>query len=310
MNQIGSYPSIYAIGHRMIENLFDGTVYVEEKVDGSQFSFGIIDGELVCRSKNQQLILDEPPQMFKRAVQAVIARKDVLTPGFLYRGEVLDKPKHNVLAYDRTPKDNIVIFDIGLAGEHYLLPDAKKAEAERIGFECVPLLYQGFVTTVEQLKGLLKTISFLGGQKIEGIVVKNYEQFTIEKKIAIGKYVSEAFKEVAGGEWRKQNPTNGDIIQIIVDRFRTPARWQKAVQHLDEQGALDGSPKDIGPLMREVNEDVVRECKDEIKDMLYAWAWKQISRSLTAGLPEWYKNKLLEGAFSEEEESPGAGSGT
>jgi ATP-dependent RNA circularization protein (DNA/RNA ligase family) len=36
-----SYPSIYALGHRAIRELFDGPVVVEEKIDGSQFSFGV-----------------------------------------------------------------------------------------------------------------------------------------------------------------------------------------------------------------------------------------------------------------------------
>jgi len=44
--------------------LFDGEVTIEEKVDGSQFSFGLIDGELQCRSHNQQLVIDEPEKMF------------------------------------------------------------------------------------------------------------------------------------------------------------------------------------------------------------------------------------------------------
>lgn len=36
-----SYPSIYAIGHKELDELFDDPVLVEEKVDGSQFSFSL-----------------------------------------------------------------------------------------------------------------------------------------------------------------------------------------------------------------------------------------------------------------------------
>ena len=36
-----SYPKVYAIGHAYLGALFDGEVVVTEKVDGSQFSFGI-----------------------------------------------------------------------------------------------------------------------------------------------------------------------------------------------------------------------------------------------------------------------------
>lgn len=33
-----SYPSIYALGHRAIVDLLKGPVFIEEKIDGSQFS--------------------------------------------------------------------------------------------------------------------------------------------------------------------------------------------------------------------------------------------------------------------------------
>lgn len=35
-----SYPQIYALGHRYLEDLLKDPVLVEEKIDGSQFSFG------------------------------------------------------------------------------------------------------------------------------------------------------------------------------------------------------------------------------------------------------------------------------
>ena len=41
-----SYGKIFNLGHKETEALFDGPVVVEEKIDGSQFSFGSINGEL------------------------------------------------------------------------------------------------------------------------------------------------------------------------------------------------------------------------------------------------------------------------
>ena len=83
----------------------------------------------------------------------------------------------------------------------------------------------------------------------------------------------------------------------MIERYRTPARWQKSVQHLRENGTLDGSPRDIGPLMKEVGQDVLRECEDEIKDYLFDHYWKQIQRGITAGLPEWWKQELAQSSF-------------
>ncbi len=36
-----SYPKIYGLGHKAITELLSDNVMVEEKIDGSQFSFGI-----------------------------------------------------------------------------------------------------------------------------------------------------------------------------------------------------------------------------------------------------------------------------
>ena len=40
---------------------------------------------------------------------------------------------------------------------------------------------------------------------------------------------------------------------------RTPARWNKAIQHLRERGLLEDSPRDIGLILREIPEDVLKE---------------------------------------------------
>jgi len=299
MEHVSSYPTVFQIGHRAIVDIFSGPVIVEEKVDGSQFSFGVINGELVCRSHGKQLILDAVEKMFVKAVDTVKELQPKLTDGWIYRGEYLEKPKHNTLVYSRTPEKNIIIFDIMTAPETYLEYDEKKWEANEIGLECVPLLYSGKVDNFEMFKTFLDQESILGGTTIEGIVIKNYALFTMEKKPAMGKYVSEAFKEVHNKDWKERNPTGKDINILLTEKYRSEARWQKAVMHLRESGILDGSPKDIGPLMREVPADVLKECEAEIKEALFKHFWPNIARGVTRGLPEWYKDELAKSAFED-----------
>ena len=104
-----SYSSPLQLGHREAARLFDGVVVVEEKVDGSQFSFGRFwegnDLNLRCRSKGATLNVNAPDKMFARAVET--AQELALTPGWTYRAEYLAKPKHNALAYDRTPTNSL-----------------------------------------------------------------------------------------------------------------------------------------------------------------------------------------------------------
>ena len=115
-----SYGSIYNVGHPAASELFNGPVTIEEKVDGSQFSFGIFDGEVKVRSKGQQLVVDAPEKMFTKAVEQVLARQELLHDGWTYRAEYLRSPKHNTLKYDRHPNGHLVIFDIATSEETYL----------------------------------------------------------------------------------------------------------------------------------------------------------------------------------------------
>lgn len=237
--------------------------------------------------------------MFSEAVE--VAKSLDLHDGWTYRTEYLKVPKHNTLAYDRIPKSHIILFDINTAEEEYLGYDEKKSEAERIGLETVPILFSGMLSDASTLLALLATPSILGGQTVEGVVVKNYHRFGPDKKVLMGKYVSEAFKEVHGGEWRENNPTTKDVIERLIISLKTPARWSKAVQHLKERGELTESPRDIGPLIKEVQHDVVEECADMIKDKLYEYARPHIQRAITGGLPEWYKSELLKNQFNGEQ---------
>lgn len=292
---IHSYPSVYNIGHKLILNIFEDDVLLEEKVDGSQFSMLLDADGLHMRSKGAEIFADAPEKMFNKAVET--AKNLDLHHGWVYRCEYLQKPKHNTLCYERVPDKNLILFDINVGDEIYLSYEEKMAEAERLGLEIVPQIYYGKIENAEVFKTMLNRISVLGGTDIEGIVVKNYNKFTPDKKAMFGKFVSEKFKEVHGGEWRKNNPTGGDVVNDLILRYRTPARWMKAVQHLRDEGTLEQSPRDIGNLIKEIQVDVKKECEEEIKEVLFAHFWKNISRGITAGVAEWYKEELLTISF-------------
>lgn len=289
---IPSYPSIYALGHRAIREILLSPVVIEEKIDGSQFSMGRSGGALSCRSKGRELVIDAPEKMFAQAV-AVAASLD-LRDGWTYRGEYLQSPKHNTLAYARIPKLHVIIFDVMTGPECYLDPAAKKAECDRIGLECVPVLFEGLPSNLESISTLISATSVLGGVPMEGAVIKNYNVFTPDKKIAIAKVVSEAFKEKHVKEWKNSNPSSSDVVQLLISELKTDARWAKAVQHLRDNGEIKDEPSDIGPLIKELAADLKKEEADYIKDRLFNHFFPQIQRGINSGFPEWYKAKLLE----------------
>lgn len=297
--RINSYPKVLNVGHAGLFHLLDDPVIVQEKVDGSQFSFGVLDGELNCRSRGRKLNIEAPDNLFKEAVDTVKMLHDEhrLEPGWIYRGEVLKKPRHNTLKYNRVPMGHVVLFDINTGLETYLPYKQVETVANSLGLEVVPLLYEGMIDNIDMCLGLLERESFLGGPKIEGVVIKNYVRFGQDGKALMGKYVSEAFKEVHNKEWKKNNPSKKDMIHELIGRYRTEPRWQKAVQHLAERGELVNEPKDIGPLVKEVQEDILAECGEEIKQILFDWAWPHVRRGVSTGVAEWYKKELLKRQF-------------
>lgn len=302
------FPKIRQPGHRENHGLFDGEVVVQEKVDGSNFSFWLDDnGELHCASRSQELNLSGDSGMFRPAVDYLLSRlehlQDACRAGIIFRCEYLQKPKHNVLAYGRLPTHHLALFDLDVIpgypeltfrGERAFL----EADAKYIGIDVVPELYRGPIRP-ETLKGWFSTWetteSFLGGQKIEGVVLKNYAHTNEHGHILQAKMVRAEFKEQHTHIKRleKTDPANE-----IGQSFGGPARWRKAVQSLRDAGLVIGQMEDMPMLLRKVRVDVEEECVDEIKERLWKHYRKNVLGATTRGLGEWYQSYL--NAFDED----------
>jgi hypothetical protein len=260
------------------------------------------NGDVFAWSRTQELRLSGAEKMFAPAIEHVKKIALRIGCGMIVRCEYLQKPKHNVLAYDRVPKNHLAIFQIDffegdLSGpesiyNHGLL----KEYAELYEIDVVPQFFAGTLgdmpdTFAEAVRGLHNLESFLGGPKIEGVVIKNFGQ-TDERTGAtylVGKVVREEFKEVHKHQVKLDKP---DPVSIIGARCGGPARWQKAVQALTEKGELTGSMEDIPKLMRYVQLDVATEEEDAIKEALWKLYRKNVLGCTTKGLPEWWKQKL------------------
>ena len=299
--QLSQFSKIFQLGSIPLKTLFYGPVEVTEKVDGSQFGFGNIEGEILCRSKNKMIIMDACDSMFSQAATQVQRVSALIPKNVVFWAEYMNKPKHNVLAYGRVPHNNLMLF-----GMKYIHDDSWTYSYEELAhwaedfeFDVAPILYSGEITSPEDIKILLDKDSFLGETKIEGMVIKNWAQDVLVGGQYIhplcGKYVSDRFKEKMGT--KKNKFSSKGKWEDYKQAFRTEARWLKAIQHLREDGELSGEPKDIGPLIREINKDIVTEHKDEILAFLWSQFGKEILRVATAGFPEWYKEKLMKEGF-------------
>ena len=264
----------------------------------SQFAFGKIKGELFIRSKGTQLFIENPEKMFLKGIDYVAKIQDIIPDNMIFYCEYLNKPKHNTLVYDRVPKNHLMLFGV-MDTSHKFDTDLKKY-SDLLDIEPVPIIYSGKISNVLELNAMLERESVLGKAKIEGIVVKNYHrQFLLGGQpmpLMAGKFVSEQFKEVHRERWGLEEKSKSRM-EIFFESFRTEARWDKAVQHLSEKGKLKNEPSDIGNLMKEISEDIEAEEKEAIKEFLWNEFSKDLKRKATAGVAEWYKQKLLSRAL-------------
>lgn len=311
---IVSYGKVHALGHRDLDGLLNGPVTVQEKYDGSQMSWAWDhDGHLHVRSRSRVQygpgfdIDSDTDALFRPAVAHLL---DGTLPtskveGLVFRGEAIVTPKHNTITYSRCPDGGIVLFDVELPDNGGMRPDWVDAYAGLMGLEVVRTLREdmdGATLQMEHLDEFLAEDSSLGGTKIEGVVIKNYGKTEPRsgRPFLAGKYVSERFKETHKRQWKGDNPGQGDVLGSLVVALNTEARWEKAVQHLAEQGVLVGTPQDIGALMKEVKADVLAEESEWIKEKLFEWAVGRITRQVGGGLPEWYKRRLAVDQFGGE----------
>lgn len=307
---IPSYGKVYNVGHAALQGFFSKEVYLEEKIDGSQFSFALLNGsDLFMRSRGAVIDPDSPPKMFAPAVDYVKSIQHRLIADYIYRGEVLTSKKHNALCYDRLPKGYVVLWDIELAGIGLAGRKLVEAEANRLGFDHAPLLGWAIIASPEQFKSYLSASPLLGGPMIEGIVAKRHPKDTLygpDGKVLSAKYVQEAFKEVHSAAWSRGGDfrpyTGKDIIAQIGDRYRSEARWLKAIQHLQEAGQLTSTPKDIQFLIEEIPNDIWAEEEGAIVESLVSWAKKDLKRQWVKGFAQFYKDYLLKEQFKDVED--------
>jgi len=298
MQSLPKYTKILTLGSAYTQNALKGEIIIQEKVDGSQFRFGINKNkELVIGTHRTIVTCPEENKMFAKGIKYVQSIEKILKSfpvNTYFFGEYLKTSKHNILEYDRIPNNHIILFDIFSNNKWITKRQELLNYANKLNLEIVPELYKGIIN-LENLKKLLNTSSCLGKELVEGIVIKNYNQtILLGGKVfpLFTKYVRDKFKERHNTQWKKQSKKNS--IEKFIHSFNTKARWNKALQYLKENNQLENKPRDIGKLIKRVKDDIIEEETENIKDFLFKKFSCDILRKSTYGLPEWYKNKLLE----------------
>ena len=280
---------------------------VQEKIDGSQFSFMLEDGVLRCKSRKVDIVYSVvdgevvADSSWKGAIQNLINNIDQIAPGIIYRGEVLRSHRHNKICYNRAPKGNLVLFEVESVDGKFLTNSTSLANiASQLGVDYAPFI--GSVKSLSEytdeafMDHLENSESVLGG-RMEGVVLKSFQGSWYGYRDGTSvliypsiKFVCPEFME------RTHKKTKGkssiqDYIKDLGDSLKNTNRWDKAIQHLRESGELTGTVKDIGPLIKEIHTDIsLEEDADLIK--LLKRVRKHVLKKSTKGFAEYYKNML------------------
>jgi hypothetical protein len=140
--------------------------FIQEKVDGSQFSFDTDGTSPRFHCRRQPC---EQKQLFAKGIEMVKSATS-LTRGYTYHTEYLPRPRSNVLHYERLPKYYVTGYDIQDEKGQFLGVKEMEAEFERCGMESVRCLFNNAdvmgsdAEVLELLKSdvkILKGLSYL-----------------------------------------------------------------------------------------------------------------------------------------------------
>lgn len=227
-----TYDKIIRLGKEETDGILQGTVHVEEKVDGANLSVWLEEDGIHVGSRNNDLTKNG--NEFNGAVEYCKNHEGISNllrdyPTYRLYGEWL--VKHTV-EYKATAYRKFYLFDIlDASAEIYMASPMVHELADRYGIEQVPLIATIESPTMEQLNELMGKSQF--GDRGEGIVIKNPGFINQFGKHCYAKIVSESFKEDNGVVFGGNNKFSDSYWEMyVVNKYMTLARVEKIMHKL------------------------------------------------------------------------------
>lgn len=284
-------------------------VIIQEKVDGSQLTICKVNGVVTFYNKTKKISGTSKP--FLNSYLSLVNKPELFEEGYSYHGEAMNSIQPNTLRYEREPKYFWILYEVVRSDNVSLFPEEIEVLIKDTGIEYLKPLYDTFGTEgsdakapetrdyVEIAKDLLDQIvdgkiqSYLGGVP-EGVVLKALNRMKDGKMVNTRyKFVRSEFTEMNQNRKNKL-PTLSDeeIVEAIGSVYNVSARFQKGVQHLQEQNKwkYDSVLKNVPALVHELDLDLLKEAEEDIKTMLFIRFFPKISRAARDGLTDFLNN--------------------
>ena len=298
---VRTLPSINTGNEVGLQNIdLTNRIIIQEKVDGSQFTvYKDRNNQLHYYNKNKER--DGKGKPFLNAFLSIQGKEDMFEVGYFYHGEAMTSRLTNTNEYERVPNCFWIIYEIVREDNTVLSPEEMEIALKDTPFETVKIFYDNkheeptdLTVVVDKIMKDIENkrlVSGLGGIP-EGCVVKVINVLKKDKYSTTRyKYVREEFQE-ANHTKKKRLPqvSDQDFIQELGSIYNTDARFQKAIQHLQERNCWkDNIEKNIPGLVDELDRDLIKEELDEIKNLLFIRFWPEISKASRAGLQDFLK---------------------
>ncbi len=229
------------------------TIYIQEKLDGANASFDLVDGVVHAYSRKTELSPDNTLRGFLGFANSIPS--NLINKDYIYFGEWL--VKHQIDYGEHLNK--FYLFDVyEKTTEKYLGWETVQNEAERIGLLTVPLFYSGEFVSDDHINSFAGKSFFVEDGKGEGVVVRNYNYEGDDKFL---KYKNEKFSEFK----IPKVPRVADELDYYISSFVVKARVEKLLYKLVDEGIIQEkyTIKDLGLILRSLNkrvaDDVVKE---------------------------------------------------
>lgn len=262
------YQHIERIGSVETDGINNGTCFIFPKIDGTNASVWIKDGEIQAGSRNRHLSLDNDNAGF---LQWALSQQNILL--FLQAhkdlrlyGEWL--VRHTLRTYNDSAWNKFYVFDVVDNSGNYLPYDTYSKLLSEYEIEYIPPICKIINPSYERILGLLDKNTYLikdGQGTGEGIVVKNYEYKNKFGRVTWGKVVKNEFKASHSKVQVTEIKEAKIIEKEIVDKFVTESLLNKEYSKIENEAGW--SSKQIPRLLNTVYYCLVKEeCWNIIKE--------------------------------------------
>lgn len=257
------YQHVERYGNEEVEDIDVGITYVFPKIDGTNASVWLDDGQFKAGSRNRELTLEKDNAGFLgwAIKQANLIRYLIDNPEHRLYGEWL--VPHSLKTYRDDAWRDFYVFDVVIDKSpeeiEYIPYEIYKEKLEEYEINYIPLIckvkngnYEKFINQLEKNTYLIKDGDGAG----EGIVIKNYDYYNKYGRQKWAKIVTSEFKEKHSRSFDAPILQTSYVEEKIIDELLTEAFVEKEYSKI----AIDGwSSKMISKLLGVVWNEFVND---------------------------------------------------